>query len=129
MPEPRAIAEAFSGHRFTEAYDHLADEVVWVLAGSATLVGKSAVVDACESTDRELSDTATEFLRFLVVAGEEAVAVDAVARYTGSDGSVSVVSSADVYEWRDGQIVAITSYTVELDADALGPTSFVGASG
>jgi hypothetical protein len=34
-----------------------------------------------------------------------------------SDGSVSVVSSADIYEFDDeGLIAVITSYAVELDA-------------
>lgn len=33
MVSPRLIAEAFSGHRFAEAYEHLADDVVWVMPG------------------------------------------------------------------------------------------------
>jgi len=40
-----------------------------------------------------------------------------VARYVSKDGSVSIVSSADVYEAdSDGRLVTITSYAVELEA-------------
>jgi hypothetical protein len=58
-----------------------------------------------------------EFSRFVSVAGNRVAAVDAVGRYVSPDGSVSVVSSADIYEFdREGLITAITSYAVELDA-------------
>jgi hypothetical protein len=35
-----------------------------------------------------------------------------------ADGTASVVSSCDVYEFGDGQVTAITSYAVELDGQA-----------
>jgi hypothetical protein len=38
-----------------------------------------------------------------------------VARYVDADGTTSVVSSCDIYEFSDGQVTAITSYAVELD--------------
>ena len=40
------------------------------------------------------------------------------ARYVDADGAASVVSSCGVYEFDDGQVAAITSYAVELDAQA-----------
>ena len=43
------ISEAFSGHRFTETYEHLADGVRWELEGAGVIEGKDAVVSACES--------------------------------------------------------------------------------
>ena len=36
---PRQVAEAFSGHRFAEAYPALADDVRWEIVGEETLVG------------------------------------------------------------------------------------------
>jgi ketosteroid isomerase-like protein len=61
-----------------------------------------------------------EVTRFVVAAdpGGRTAAVDVVARYVDADGSTSVVSSCDVYEFEDGQVTAITSYAVELDAPA-----------
>jgi ketosteroid isomerase-like protein len=49
-----------------------------------------------------------------VVAGTDAAAVDAIGRYTDADGEVSLVSSCDIYEFRDGLVTTITSYAVEL---------------
>ena len=112
------IAEAFSGHRFTETYDHLAANVRWVLPGHPPIEGKDAVVAACNSSTTEMAQLSkAEFSRFVSVAGDRVAAVDAVGRYVSPDGSVSVVSSADIYEFDDDGLVSIiTSYAVELDA-------------
>ena len=113
----KQIAEAFSGHRFAETYDHLAADVRWVLPGQITIEGKSAVVDACNSSEAEMAELASaEFTRFVSVADDRVAAIDAVGRYVSADGSVSVVSSADVYEFDgDVHVTSITSYAVELD--------------
>ena len=42
-----------------------------------------------------------EFSRFDSVAGDRLAVIDADARYESPDGSVSVVSSADIYEFDD----------------------------
>jgi ketosteroid isomerase-like protein len=114
LTTPRGVAEAFSGHRFAEAYPALADDVRWELVGEDVLVGRQAVVDACEGTLAALGEGSTEFLRFVVVAEGDRVAVDTIARYTEPDGSTGTVSSCDVYEFADGRLVAIRSYGVEL---------------
>ncbi len=111
---PRRTAEAFSGHRFADAYPALADDVRWDLVGEEQLVGKQAVIDACEGTLAALGDGSTEFLRFVVVADGDRVAVDTVARYTGADGTTGTVSSCDVYEFADDRLTAVRSYAVEL---------------
>ncbi len=60
----------------------------------------------------------TEFTRFLVVADDQTAAVDAIGRYTDPEGEISIVSSCDVYEFRDDLVTQITSYTVELQPPA-----------
>ena len=132
MPTPRQTAEAFSSHRFEETYDHLADDVRWVAVGQTVLKGRDAVVRACSGTATELATTTTEFLRFVTVEGpggtaDQRVAVDAVARYRGSDGTTSVVSSCDIYEFMDGRLAGITSYAVELDPEATEDQWYTGA--
>ena len=117
MRTPREVAEAFSGHRFPDVYPALADDVRWVAVGEGELVGRQAVVDACEETLAELSGGTAEFLRFVVVAEDDRAAVDAVARYTDAGGVVSVVSSCDFYEFRGGTLTTITSYAVELEQE------------
>ena len=120
MTTPRETAEAFSGHRFRDAYAALSPDVRWIPVGEGVLTGRQAVVDACETTLAELATTTTTFTRFVAVADAEgqAAAVDVVARYVDADGRTSVVSSCDVYEFTDGQVTTITSYAVELDAQA-----------
>ena len=114
MTNTAAIAEAFSRHRFAETFPHLADDVRWVAVGQATMQGRTAVVDACEAATAEMADLTVEFTRFVSIAGPDAAAVDVVARYVDPDGEVSVVSSCDIYEFRDGELVTITSYAVDL---------------
>ncbi len=112
---PEAIATAFSGHRFAEAYPALHEDLRWTLVGSSVIVGKAAAVEACESTLSGLAETTTRFLRFDSIVGPDAVAVDSVAEYESADGTVTV-SSCDIYHFRDGQVFAIRSYTVEATA-------------
>jgi ketosteroid isomerase-like protein len=112
----REIAEAFSGHRFADAYAHLAPDVRWVLVGAEVLEGADAVRQACDGTTEALVGTTTTFLRSVTADGGDVVAVDVVGRYDAPDGTTSLVSSCDVYEFRAGAVATITSYTVELDA-------------
>ena len=109
---PEAIATAFSGHRFAEAYPALHEDLRWTLVGSSVLVGREAAIEACESTLAELADTTTRFVRFDTVVGADAVAVDTVTEYESTEGTATV-ASCDLYQFRDGQVVAIRSYTVE----------------
>ena len=112
----RAVAEAFSGHRFADAYDHLAPAVRWVVRGEETTEGKDDVIAACGQTLTELTNVTTEFTRFVVAADDDTAPVDATGRYTGPDGTKSVVSSCDIFEFHEGLVVRITSYAVEEEA-------------
>ena len=55
-----------------------------------------------KQTTAELAKTTTEFPGFVVVG-----------RYRGPDGSLSVVSSYDIFEFEHNTLVTITSYAVE----------------
>jgi ketosteroid isomerase-like protein len=116
MITPTQIAEDFSGHRFKETYDHLAPDVQWILVGGETIHGRHRVIDTCEQTVAELAGTTTEFLRFVTIADKQAVAVDTVGRYRSPDEETSIVASCDIYEFQQGAVATITSYTVELTA-------------
>lgn len=111
------VAEAFSSHRFAEAYPVLASHVRWNLVGGSPLDGRDAVIEACEASAGFLSQMTTEFRRFKVVVGSDAVAIDSLAEYVDADGKTSVVSSCDIYEFENGVLSAITSYTVEVGTD------------
>lgn len=114
-PSIAAIATAFAGHRFTEAFPHLGDNVVWDLVGvEDQLVGKDAVVAACDTTTAELADVTTEFTQLRTIASGNTVVVDAVGNYTDPTGDRSAVASCDLFDFEDGKIVRIRSYTVEV---------------
>ena len=109
-----AIAAAFSGHRFADAYPFLADDVQWELVGGPTLRGPDEVRAACEATLSGLEGIETDFRRFRTIVGADSVVVDAIGVYRDSDGPDSTVASCDIFDFSDGRIVGITSYTVEL---------------
>ena len=110
----REIAEAFSSHRFDEALPFVADDAQWTLVGETDLKGVAAIADACRSTNTDLADSATSFTRFDVAADGDLVAIDAIGVYTDKVGDTSSVSSCDLYTFREGRIVGIRSYTVEV---------------
>jgi hypothetical protein len=110
----KEIAEAFSGHRFAEAYPHLAPSVRWVSVGESAIEGREAVIGACEDSTAELAQVTTEFTRFVSVVDTNSVAIDAIGRYVDAEGQTSVVSSCDIYEFDQGVLITITSYAVEL---------------
>lgn len=112
--KPEEIAQAISGHRFAEAYPYLAPDVRWVLAGGPTLIGRDAVVEACEATAQQLVDVNARFLKFKTIADANAVVVDSLSEYEDTDGSVTVVASCDIYDFDHHEVIEITSYTVEV---------------
>jgi len=116
-PTIEEIAQAFSSHRFAETYPHLAPDVRWELIGGSPLLGRDAVIAACEESSTYLSNATTDFRKFKVVVGSDAVVVDSLAEYVGADREVSVIASCDIYDFVDGQVATITSYTVEIGKD------------
>ncbi|MGS0683675.1 nuclear transport factor 2 family protein [Nakamurella sp. GG22] len=118
MTQQAAVAEAFCRHRFSEAYPQLADDVRWVMVGGATLTGKQEVIAACERTLEELTAVTTRFRRFRVIEAADSVVVDSISEYREPSGVLSVVASCDIFDFTDGRITEITSYTVELTEPA-----------
>ena len=109
------IARAFSSHRFEAALSNFADDVIWTLVGASDpVVGRDAVRTVCASTAKDLANATTEFQRFRTVVGEDSVAVDSLARYTDPSGKMSVVASCDIYDFAEGLVTEIVSYTVEV---------------
>jgi len=114
MPlSPREVAEAFSSHDFEPAFAHLSDAVVWRTPGDTPVEGRDAVVALCRTTAEALAETDVRRERFLVVDGGDAVVVDTLTVYRDAD-LVSTVASCDIYEFRDGEVVTLTSYNVEV---------------
>jgi len=112
----RTVAEAFSGHRFTETYPHLAEDVIWVARGESTTLGRDAVIAACEAASVELATMNTDFLTFRTVDGGDTIVVETVGRYVDTDGT-SCVASCDLYTFAHGRLARIVSYAVDIEVD------------
>ncbi|MDG4824634.1 nuclear transport factor 2 family protein [Asanoa sp. WMMD1127] len=108
------VAEAFSRHEFHRTYAHLAPTVRWDVVGDRTHEGSAAVRETCEASAAWLADARTTFTKFDVLTGPDFVVVDSTAEYVTADEPPSVVASCDIYRFAENQLVAITSYTVEL---------------
>ncbi len=111
----RAVAEAFSGHRFADTYDRLAPDVVWPARGESRSVGREAVIEACDGSAAELSRMDTEFLTFRSIADGDTVAVETVGRYQEAGEETSFVASVDLYDFDNGLLTRIVSYAAEVN--------------
>ena len=109
------IAEAFSSHRFSETYPYLSDSVRWNLVGAEQVVGREEVVSWCQQSGEELAGVTTTFNRFKTVIGNNCVVIDSEAEYVDQTNQTSIVASCDIYDFSNGQLREITSYTIELD--------------
>lgn len=119
MATIQEVAEAFSRHRFSEVYPFLHPEVTWTLVGAAKLQGQEQIVQACESALVGLGRTTSQVLRFKTIANADSVAVHAVTRYVDAKWQSSIVSSCDLYEFTQGHLTSIISYTAEIDPDTI----------
>lgn len=110
----KQVAENFSRHHFEKTISHIDDSVVWHLIGGSDIHGKDAVIDACKESAKYLKNVKTTFLKFKTFVSENSVIIDSLGEYVEKDGAVSVVSSCDIYEFVEGKLKEITSYTVEI---------------
>ncbi len=82
--------------------------------GGSPLTGRDAVIAACEESIGYMSPGTTEFRKFRSVRGSDVVVVDSLAEYVDADGQKTVVASCDIYDFANGEVVAITSYNVDV---------------
>jgi ketosteroid isomerase-like protein len=109
----RAIAESFSRHDFPVAYPYLHEDVTWTLVGDRRVVGRADVVATCERSAAYLAGVTSTFRRVKVVEAGSCVVVECEVEYA-EDAGLSRVSSCDLFDFTDGRLTAITSYTVNL---------------
>jgi hypothetical protein len=111
------IAEAFSRHDFEASYPYLADDIRWNIVGERLVEGKENVISVCRESAEYLTGVTTDFRRFRKVITDDCVVIDSVAEYTGKEEAErSLVASCDIYDFTNGNVSEITSYTVDLGA-------------
>ena len=55
----------------------------------------------------------TDFLKFRTVVTDDCVVIDSLAEYTDKEEKTSRVASCDIYDFTNGKVSEISSYTVE----------------
>jgi limonene-1,2-epoxide hydrolase len=108
-----AVAESFSRHEFSSTYSHLAADIQWHNVGGVDHVGRDAVISACNDASAYFDRSKAAVTIRRTVTAANVVVIEAVGSYADDEG-VSRVASCDVYEFRDGQLTAVTSYNIEL---------------
>ncbi|HEY8599015.1 MAG TPA: nuclear transport factor 2 family protein [Thermomicrobiales bacterium] len=108
------VAEAFSRHRFELTYSYLAEDIRWNLVGGEQLAGRGAVTRACEGSAEYLARVTTTFTKFRIVVGDRCVVIDSEATYAEPGENASAIASCDLYDFADGKLIGITSYTIPL---------------
>jgi limonene-1,2-epoxide hydrolase len=110
------ISEAFSRHDFEATYPYLTDDVRWNIVGQRPVEGKEKVISVCRESAAYLTGVATNFVRFRSIVTDDCVVIDSVANYTDKEEKLSYVASCDIYDFTNGRVSEITSYTVEVEA-------------
>ena len=111
----KQIEEAFSSHKFELTYAYLSDDVRWDNVGGEQIHGKDRVIHTCEQSAQYLATVSTKFSKFKTMVGENCVVIDGTANYIDADNNVFTVASCDIYQFTEGKVSEITSYTVELN--------------
>jgi limonene-1,2-epoxide hydrolase len=110
------IAGAFSHHDFEAAYPYLADDIRWNIVGERLVEGKERVIAVCRESAAYLTDVTTDFVKFRTVATDDCIVIDSIAEYTDKEKETSHIASCDIYDFTNGKVTQITSYTVEVGA-------------
>jgi limonene-1,2-epoxide hydrolase len=98
------------------AYPYLTDDIRWNLVGERRVEGKEKVIAVCRESAAYLTGVTTDFVKFRTVATDDCVVIDSVAEYTDKEEKTSRVASCDIYDFTNGKVSEITSYTVEVGA-------------
>jgi ketosteroid isomerase-like protein len=109
------IASNFSRHRFDQTYRFMQDDIEWTQVGGTHARGKDAVVSVCEESAKHLAQVTTTFHHFRVIEADDCVVIDTRAEYVDKQDGSSSVASCDIFDFSNGKLAGVTSYTVELE--------------
>ncbi len=115
----KKIAEEFSRHNFENTYPYLLDNIQWNLIGEKQLEGKETIINTCEQSAKYLTGVTTKFIKFKTVLSDKCVVIDSLAEYIDKENNKStIISSCDIYEFKDDKLSEITSYCIELNKES-----------
>ena len=91
-----------------------ADDVTWTIVGARTVSGKNAIREWMASMDME----PPKFTVDNIIAEGDFVTAFGDMTMKGKDGKTAPYSYCDIYRFRDGKIVELTSFVVKTEAKA-----------
>jgi hypothetical protein len=108
----KEIALSFSGGKFEEVANYIAENVEWnIYEEKTSIAGKNDVLKFCRSVAEYFNSVTTKFETFGVVADENKVAIYGRAEFIRESKTVNIVHSCDVYEFDvEGKMIKIYSY-------------------
>ena len=105
------IASSFSGGKFEEVADYIADDVEWNIYEEKMVVsGKSEVLKFCRSVAEYFKSVTTKFEMYGMVADDSKVSIYGRAEFIREGETVNIVHSCDVYEF-DGEWKMLKIYS------------------
>lgn len=105
------VNDAFLTNNIEVFLDHCTDEISWTMVGKPALEGKDAIrafmgnMEGMDPPKLTLINT---------IAEGDLVASEGYMEMKNSDGSPYKGAFCDVYQFRDGKIIALKSYIVDL---------------
>lgn len=112
MKTQKEVVELFSGGKFDEVVDYIAETVEWTIYEEKMVInGKDNVLKFCSSVAEYFKSLTTKFEMFGIIADGDKVAIYGRAEFIRDSKTVNIVHSCDVYEFDgDGKILKIYSY-------------------
>ena len=89
----------------------MADEIKWNIVGREELMGREAVIDRCVESAKYLETVSTTFTKLKINRAETCVVVEGAAQFQDQEYQTSSVASYDVFQFSDGRLVEITSFS------------------
>lgn len=91
---------------------HCADDVVWTIIGEKTVNGKNAIREWMSSMDME----PPKFTVNNIIAESDFATAYGDMSMKEKDGKTVPYSYCDIYRFRDGKIVELTSFVIKTEA-------------
>lgn len=112
MKSNTEVVQLFSGGKFDEVEDHLAENVEWqIYEEKMTIIGKAEVIKFCRSVAEYFKTITTKFEMFGLVNGGDKISIYGRAEFIREGKTVNLVHSCDVYEFgADEKILKVYSY-------------------
>jgi ketosteroid isomerase-like protein len=107
-----SVNDAFAGNNIERFLDHCSEEITWTMVGKPVLKGKQDIREFMNSMGD--CPTPPEMEVINIIAEGDLVAADGTMSMPNADGTIYNGAYCDIYHFRNGEIIKLTSYIVDL---------------